>query len=124
MSADFTNASTGWTRKDVWVDPVHPAGGRSPGVQTNFSFTSPLAQLPAPEPGLCQEGRLDALLEPVQLLAEVERGGLDAARGLVFGGTLPTMGGFAFGSHFEVELLDPVLERCLRCAYEVVRPGD
>jgi hypothetical protein len=34
------------------------------------------------------------------------------------------MGGFAFGSHFEVELLDPVLERCLRCAYEVVRPSN
>lgn len=73
---------------------------------------------------ICQEGRLDALLEPAQLLAEVERSGLDAARGLVFGGTLPTMGGFAFGSHFEVELLDPVLGRCLRCAYEVVRLGD
>src|SRR3712207_3132069 len=46
LSADFMNPPCGETCMDVWVVPVQPAGGRSPGLQTTFRFTSPLAQLP------------------------------------------------------------------------------
>jgi hypothetical protein len=49
---------------------------------------------------------------------------MDTSGAMIFGGTLPTIGGFAFGSHFEVELFDPVLERRLRCGYDVVGPTD
>ena len=73
---------------------------------------------------LYQEGRLDSLLAPDHLFEEVERAGAIStttpSRGLIFSGTLPTLGGFAFGSQFEVELWDPVLERHLRCAYHIV----
>jgi hypothetical protein len=69
---------------------------------------------------LYQEGCLDSLLAPAHLLQEVERAGLPTARALVFSGTLPTLGGFAFGRRFEVELHDPVLGRRLHCAYDVV----
>jgi hypothetical protein len=68
---------------------------------------------------LYQEGCLDTLLRPAQLLAEIEREGMDTDRRLVFSGTLPTLGGLAYASRFEVELRDPVLQRRLCCAYEV-----
>jgi hypothetical protein len=70
--------------------------------------------------GLYQTGRVDELLAPKQLLSEVERAGLTTRRRLVFGGTLPTIGGFAYGNRFEVELSDPVLGRRLSCGYDVV----
>jgi hypothetical protein len=69
---------------------------------------------------LYQEGRLEALLAVPDLIAEVQRAGFDSTRQLIFGGTLPTLGGFAYGSRFEVELNDPVLRRSLRWAYDVV----
>jgi hypothetical protein len=69
---------------------------------------------------LYQSGRLDALLGVPDLLAEVEAAGIVAARKLIFGGTLPTIGGFNFGQRFEVELHDPVLDRRLTCAYDVL----
>ena len=68
---------------------------------------------------LYQSGRLDALLVVPDLLAEVETAGIVAAHKLIFGGTLPTLGGFSFGQRFEVELRDPVLHRTLRCAYDI-----
>jgi hypothetical protein len=72
---------------------------------------------------LYQSGRLDALLGVPDLLAEVDAAGIAAAHKLIFGGTLPTIGGFRFGQRFEVELRDPVLDRTLRCAYDVVLEG-
>lgn len=72
---------------------------------------------------LYQEGSLASLLEPAQLLAEVEDAGLTATKALVFSGTLTTIGGFAFGKHFDVELHDPVLRRQLRCGYDIIAPG-
>lgn len=69
---------------------------------------------------LYQSGRLDALLAVPDLLAEVEAAGIDAAHKLIFGGTLPTLGGFSFGQRFEVELRDPMLHRTLTCSYDVV----
>ena len=72
---------------------------------------------------LYQSGRLDALLVVPDLLAEVEAAGITASHKLIFGGTLPTLGGFSFGQRFEVELRDPVLHRTLRCAYDIVLEG-
>jgi len=69
---------------------------------------------------LYQDGFLATLLTPAQLLAEVQHAGMSTAHALIFSGTLATMGGFAFGSQFDVELHDPVLMRQLRCAYDVV----
>jgi hypothetical protein len=69
---------------------------------------------------LYQEGRLGALLNPDQLLAEVAGACGDATATLIFSGTVATIGGFAYGSRFEVELRDGVLDRELRCAYDVV----
>jgi len=69
---------------------------------------------------LYQDSRLETLLTVPQLTALVEQRGFATERGLIFGGTLPTIGGFVFGSHFEVELRDPVLDRQLGCAYRVV----
>ncbi|HEY3063291.1 MAG TPA: DUF2848 family protein [Chloroflexota bacterium] len=68
---------------------------------------------------LYQAGRLDALLRPLDLLAEVERAGLSTTRSLIFSGTLATIGGFIYSSRFEVELRDPVLKRRLGCAYDI-----
>ena len=69
---------------------------------------------------LYQSGDLGALLTPEQLVVEVARFGAETARTLIFSGTVATIGGFAFGSRFEVELRDVVLDRQLRCAYDVV----
>ncbi len=69
---------------------------------------------------LYQSGRLDAILPVPALLSEVERAGFVTGGRLIFGGTLPTLGGFVYGSRFEVELRDPVLRRELRCEYDVV----
>jgi hypothetical protein len=68
---------------------------------------------------LYQEGLLGELLTPEQLLAEVRSAGFSTSSALIFSGTLATIGGFAYGSQFEVELYDPVLRRSLRCAYAV-----
>jgi hypothetical protein len=72
---------------------------------------------------LYQSGRLDALLGVPDLLAEVAAAGIVAAHKLIFGGTLPTLGGFNFGQRFDVELHDPVLHRTLGCAYDIVLEG-
>jgi hypothetical protein len=67
-----------------------------------------------------QEGRTEMLLTVPQLIAEVEAAGYHTERSLMFGGTLPTIGGFIYGSRFEVELRDPVLDRTLACSYRVL----
>ncbi len=69
---------------------------------------------------LYQEGRLDAFMKVEDLLAEVRQSGHDALDGrLIFGGTIPTTGGFVYGRRFEAELRDPVLGRSLHCGYDV-----
>lgn len=69
---------------------------------------------------LYQEGRLDAFLDVDALLGELRRAGYeDLSDTVIFGGTLPTLGGLVCGSAFEAELLDPVLGRRLRCPYEI-----
>lgn len=70
-----------------------------------------------------QEGKVDSMLAVPDLLAALRDWGYTALDGhLVFGGTLPTAEGFVYGSHFEVELRDPVLGRSLRHAYDIVIP--
>jgi len=68
---------------------------------------------------LYQDGCLGMLMRLPELLAELRRADVDASGRLIFGGTLPTIGGFAYGHRFEAELVDPVLKRRLRCAYDV-----
>jgi hypothetical protein len=73
---------------------------------------------------LYQAGRLESLMRVPDLLTEVAQAGFpDTLRRIVFGGTLPTMGGFQYGQRFEVELRDPVLDRVLQCTYDVVVDG-
>jgi hypothetical protein len=73
---------------------------------------------------LYQEGRLDVFLAVDDLLAELRAAGhADLDETIVFGGTLPTHGGVVYGQRFEVELRDPVLDRRLTCAYDVLLPG-
>jgi hypothetical protein len=66
-----------------------------------------------------QEGSVTELLPPTEL---AER--FSAARGLaegalMFCGTLPVHGALRSGTRFEMELVDPVLHRALRHAYEI-----
>jgi hypothetical protein len=68
---------------------------------------------------LYQEGLLAELLTPAQLLAEVQSAGFSTTSALIFSGTLPTIGGLACGSRFEVELHDPTLDRSLNCSYSI-----
>lgn len=69
---------------------------------------------------LYQEGRLDAFLTVEDVLAEVRQAGYPDLDGcLVFGGTIPAVGGFVYATRFEAELRDPVLGRQLRCAYDI-----
>jgi hypothetical protein len=72
---------------------------------------------------LYQDGHLDAFMTVEDVLEEVRRAGRPDLEGhVVFGGTLPTTGGFVYGRRFETELHDPVLGRRLTCAYDVVLP--
>ena len=77
-----------------------------------------------PERRLYQEGRLGALLGVDDLLAELRAAGHQSLdEHVIFGGTLPTIGGLAFGRRFEVELYDPALDRRLTCAHDIVERG-
>ena len=68
-----------------------------------------------------QQGALDAFMRVEDVLSELNRAGYADVEGrLIFGGTLPTSEGFVYGDRFETELVDPVLGRSLRCAYNVV----
>jgi hypothetical protein len=69
---------------------------------------------------LYQRGTLGEFLRVLELLREVRDGGHpDLSERLIFGGTLPTIGGLAYGTRFEAELRDPLLNRTLTCAYDV-----
>jgi hypothetical protein len=73
---------------------------------------------------LYQDGRLDAFLTVEDVLAELAKAGhADLTQRLVFGGTLATLSGFVYGQHFETQLRDPVLNRTLTCAYNIVLPA-
>lgn len=78
-----------------------------------------------PSPGdgeiLYQEGTSGDLLPPEDLIQRITGGAGALPSGLViFGGTVPVMGGAAvFGSAFRCELADPILESRLSCEYRV-----
>jgi len=70
-----------------------------------------------------QEGRVDSMMAvPDLLIALQDAGYSDLEDRLIFGGTLPTAEGFVFGTRFEAELRDPVLDRTLTLVYDVVVP--
>jgi hypothetical protein len=70
---------------------------------------------------LYQEGKLDAFMRVEDLLRELRQMGYEGLDGsLIFGGTIPTLGGFIYGSHFEAELYDPKLDRRLTCSYQIL----
>ncbi len=68
-----------------------------------------------------QDGTLADFLSLQSELEELQRWGYTSVdETVLFGGTLATIGGLAFATHFEAGLIDPRLERTLRCGYEVV----
>jgi hypothetical protein len=69
---------------------------------------------------LYQSGQLNEFLSVDALLAELRSAGhVDLHHRIVFGGTLPLIGGFAFSHIFEAELRDNALDRRLDCGYEI-----
>jgi hypothetical protein len=76
----------------------------------------------AGERRLYQEGRVCAMLAPDALLARfaAEHGEFRDGT-ILLGGTRAALGGLQVAAHFEMELEDPVLGRCLRHGYTVHR---
>jgi hypothetical protein len=71
-----------------------------------------------------QEGTLAAFMDVDDLLREVRRAGhTDLQHRVIFGGTLPVLGGFVYADQFECRLHDPVLDRNLTCDYAIARTG-
>jgi len=68
---------------------------------------------------LYQEGTLNAFLPVDQILAEITNAAYQTEGNLIFSGTLPAIGGLAFGTEFKAELKDPVRGRALTIAYRV-----
>jgi hypothetical protein len=80
----------------------------------------------APAPGEperpYQSAPLAAILPPAELLALVRARGVPTDGLVIFGGTLPLLGGKPiYGSSFRCELHDPVLGRSLSCRYDIAR---
>ena len=71
-----------------------------------------------------QDGQVSAMLAPQKLLelyaAEDQAKGGFSPGDLMFCGTLPAIGGVRPGARFEFELVDPVLERRLAHAYDII----
>ena len=68
---------------------------------------------------LYQEGSVAALLAPPDTIRGFEGKEALAPGTVVFGGTLPAIGGVRPGMAFEGELIDPVLGRAIRFGYTV-----
>jgi hypothetical protein len=72
------------------------------------------------EPAVYQDGSVTSLRTPRELFSLVCRNaGVDVEGTLLFCGTVPTFGGIKSPSRFEIELVDPVLDRHLTHAYQV-----
>ena len=68
-----------------------------------------------------QDGNLAGLLSPDELLSHMKQDGDELSEGtLLFGGTCGTIGGVRYSNHFKFELVDPVLNRVIEHAYDVV----
>lgn len=69
---------------------------------------------------LYQEGSLDNLCRPEKLVEKfVNSSGVLSAGTIMFGGTVPAIGGLQSAERFEFELEDPILNRRLEHAYEI-----
>jgi len=69
---------------------------------------------------LYQEGTLDAMLPVSELIARGFADGKLPDGCAMFGGTFAAKGGIRPASRFEYELEDPILERSIRHAYDVI----
>jgi hypothetical protein len=70
---------------------------------------------------LYQCGSVAEMLRPDALLAKSPDGtGQPRADSLMFCGTLPAIGGIRPAARFEIELIDPVLQRSLEHGYDIV----
>lgn len=73
------------------------------------------------ERSLYQQGNVSAMLHPDDLIAGYcQSGGTFTDGTAMFGGTLAAIGGIRPADRFEFELEDPVLQRRLAHAYEIV----
>jgi Protein of unknown function (DUF2848) len=73
---------------------------------------------------LYQQGTLAEFLTVAALFeALVDAGNPPRDGTVVFGGTLPTIGGLEFGDRFDIQLNDPVLGRAIAGGYDVVAPA-
>lgn len=68
---------------------------------------------------LYQEGALSALRPPAELIAKWTGGDALPPGTLMFGGTLGAIGGIRPAARFEMELVDPVLNRTIAHAYDI-----
>lgn len=68
---------------------------------------------------LYQDGTTAALLPPLETIKGFADSGRLADGTVMFGGTIPAIGGIRPGTRFEAELHDPVLGRTIKFAYDV-----
>ncbi len=68
---------------------------------------------------LYQEGTLDAMLPPDNLIATGFGNGLPDGTAM-FGGTFAAKGGIRPAARFDFEIVDPVLDRSIRHGYDIV----
>lgn len=69
---------------------------------------------------LYQEGKLSALRPPQDLIAKWTGSATLPPATVMFGGTLGAIGGIRPAARFEMELVDPVLNRAIDHAYDIV----
>jgi len=69
---------------------------------------------------LYQEGSVTAMRAPDDLIRRYSDSRALAPGTVMFGGTLPAIGGVAPAERFEYELVDPVLERRISCGYDII----
>ncbi len=68
-----------------------------------------------------QDGGVSGLLSPMDMLRHLsEDGGTMVDGTLLFGGTCGAIGNVRFSPRFRFELIDPILERTIRHAYDVI----
>ena len=68
-----------------------------------------------------QDGGVAGLLSPAELLGHLKAdGGELSERTLMFGGTCGAIGGVRFSPRFALDLIDPVLNRRISHAYDVI----
>lgn len=70
---------------------------------------------------LYQEGTLDAMRLPEELIAKYTDGGALPEANLMFLGTLAAIGGIRPADRFEIEIEDPVLNRSLSHGYNIIQ---